>query len=190
MRPLGEVRDVDGRVLVVVAVVVLGGCRVAGEESAPGVPYGSSYWVQGDPGVTAAADRLDPLLRLEFADWYAGLVLEDETRTVVVYRKPNKALDERVRAEVKDVQVVLRDARMSLVEMQALSGRVMADIPYWNQQGVVIGSVGPASDGSGIDVMTVAGSTDNREELIKRYGTDAIKISAGTIYPADQPHPS
>lgn len=180
----------DGRVLVVVAVVVLGGCGVAGEESAPGVPYGSSYWVQGEPGVTAAADRLDPLLRLEFADWYAGLVLEDETRTVVVYRKPNKALDERVRAEVKDVRVVLRDARMSLVEMQALSDRVMADIPYWSLRGMVIGSVGPAPDGSGIDVMTVAGSTDNREELIKRYGTDAIKISAGTIYPADQPHPS
>lgn len=186
---MDEVRAMGVRLGAVTLVVagVLGGCGVAGEESVPGTPYGSSYWVQGEPGVKAAADRLDPLLRLEFADWYAGLVLEDETRTVVVYRKPNKVLDERVRAEVKDVQVVLRDARMSLVEMQALSDRVMADIPYWNQQGVVIGSVGPASDGSGIDVMTMKGSASEREKLVKRYGIDAIAISAGTIAPTGGP---
>lgn len=111
-----------------------------------------------------------------------GGVVGDETRTVVVYQK---ALDERVRAEVKDVHVVLRDARMSPGEMQALSDRVMADLAYWNQQGVVIGSVGPAPDGSGITVMILQGSTADRGLLVKRYGTDAIKISAGTIYPAD-----
>ena len=179
---------VGGWVGVVVAVVVLGGCgsEVAGEPPLVGVPYGSpSYWEQNDQGVTAAADRLEPLLRLQFADSYAGLVLEHEARTIIVYRKPDKALDERVRSEVKDVKVVLRDARMSLLEMQKLSDRVVTDIPYWSRQGITISSVGPAPDGSGIDVMTANGSTTDREQLIKRYRTDAIAISAGTIVPAD-----
>jgi hypothetical protein len=171
---------------VVAAVVVVSGCgRMDGEPPVVGMPYGaSSSWVQNDPAVTAAADRLEPILRLQFADSYAGLVLEHELRTVVVYRKPDKALDERVRIEVKDITVVLRDARMSLVEMQQLSDRVAADIPYWSLQGMVIGSVGPAPDGSGITVMTIDGSTSDRDKLVKRYGTDAIAITAGTIVPA------
>jgi hypothetical protein len=143
--------------------------------------------VQNEPAVTAAGDRLEPILRLQFADSYAGLVLEHETRTVIVYRKPDGALDERARAEAKDVNVVLRNARMSLVEMQLLSDRVVADLVYWGRRGIVIGSVGPMPDGSGISVMTTNGSASDRENLMKRYATDAITISAGTIVPADLP---
>jgi hypothetical protein len=78
---------------------------------------------------------------------------------------------------------------MSLAEMQELSDRVVADIPYWSLQGVTISSVGPAFDGSGIDVMTANGSPSDHEKLIKRYRTDAIAISAGTIVPADGAQP-
>ena len=172
---------------VVVVVGVLAGCGVsaAGGEPLPGIPYGSPTWsVQNDPAVTAAGDRLEPVLRLQFADSYAGLVLEHETRTVVVYRKPDAALDERVRGEAKDVNVVLRNARMTLVEMQALSDRVVADIAYWARRDIVIGSVGPMPDGSGVAVMTTNGSASDRANLMKRYATDAIVISAGTIVPA------
>jgi hypothetical protein len=152
------------------------------------MPYGSPTWSgHNDAAVTAAADRLEAILRLRFAGSYAGLVLEHETRTVVVYRKPDGALDERVRAEAKDVNLVLRNARLSLVEMQALSDRVVADIPYWARRGIVIGSVGPMPDGSGISVMTTNGSASDRDNLMKRYATDAIAISAGTIVPADIP---
>jgi hypothetical protein len=137
--------------------------------------------------VTAAGDRLEPILRLQFADSYAGLVVEHEMRTVIIYRKPDRALDERAGAEAKDVTLVLRDARMTLVEMQLLSDRVVADIAYWARRSIVIGSVGPMPDGSGIGVMTTNGSASDRETLTKRYGTDAIAISAGTIVPADIP---
>ncbi|WP_328334575.1 hypothetical protein OHA70_19515 [Kribbella sp. NBC_00382] len=71
--------------------------------------------------------------------------------------------------------------RMTLVEMEALSARVTADIPYWARRGIVIGSVGPMPDGSGISVMTTDGSVSDRENLMKRYATDAIAISAGTV---------
>ncbi|MFI5709875.1 hypothetical protein [Kribbella sp. NPDC051620] len=175
---------------VVVAVGVLAGCggSSAEAEPPPGIPFGSPTWsVQNDPGLTTAADRLEPILRLQFTDSYAGLVIEHETRTLVVYRKPDATLDERVRAEANDVNVVLRNARLTLVEMQALSDRVVADIPYWARRGIVIGSVGPMPDGSGISVMTANGSTSDRESLARRYATDAIAISAGTIVPADIP---
>ncbi|MDX6279443.1 MAG: hypothetical protein QOH03_514 [Kribbellaceae bacterium] len=179
---------VRGWLGVVVAVGVLAGCGGVVAEPLPGVPYGSPTWsVENDPAVTAAGDRLEPVLRLQFADSYAGLVLEHETRTVIVYRKPDAALDERVRAEEKDVNVVLRNARMTLVEMQALSDRVVADLAYWARRGIVIGSVGPMPDGSGIAVMTANGSASDRGNLMKRYATDAIAISAGTVVPADLP---
>jgi hypothetical protein len=42
-------------------------------------------------------------------------------------------------------------------------------------------------DGSGIAVMTVNGSVSDRANLMKRYATDAIAISAGTIVLADLP---
>jgi hypothetical protein len=112
-------------------------------------------------------------------------VLEPET--LIVYRKPDSALDERVRDEAKGVNVVLRNARMTLVEMLALSGRVVDDIGYWGRRGIVIGSVGPMPDGSGVAVMTANGSASDRESLMKRYATDAIAISAGTIVPGDMP---
>ncbi|MDX6260855.1 MAG: hypothetical protein QOH84_2543, partial [Kribbellaceae bacterium] len=135
---------------VVVAVGLLAGCGGEPAESLPGVPYGSPTWsVQNDPAVTAAGDRLEPILRLQFADSYAGLVVEHEMRTVIIYRKPDRALDERARDEAKDVTLVLRDARMTLVEMQLLSDRVVADIAYWARRSIVIGSVGPMPDGSG-----------------------------------------
>jgi hypothetical protein len=120
--------------------------------------------------VTVSADRLDPLLRQDFASSFAGLVLDHDARTVVVYRKPDAALDASVRGEVTDVTVELRAARMSLREMEDLRDRVVADRAYWSQQGITISSVGPKPDGSGIEVMTSPGSSDDRKKLVKRYG--------------------
>jgi hypothetical protein len=131
--------------------------------------------------VTAAADRLDPLLRQDFAASYAGLVLDHDAHAVVVYRKPDTALDARVHSDVTDVTVELRDARMSLQEMEDLRDRVMADSAYWSQQGIKISSVGPKPDGSGIEVMTSPGSSGDRKKLAKRYGTDGITVTHGSI---------
>ncbi|GAA3590757.1 hypothetical protein [Kribbella ginsengisoli] len=173
-----------GVVVAVGALVGCGGSHAEGET--PGIPYGSPTWpMRNDPGLTVVADRLEPVLRLRFADSYAGLVLEHETGTLIVYRKPDAALDERVRAEATNINLVLRNARMTLVEMRSLSDRVTADLAYWARRGIVIGSVGPMPDGSGIAVMTTNGSATDHENLTKRYGTDAIVISAGTIVPAD-----
>lgn len=63
----------------------------------------------------------------------------------------------------------------------------MADIAYLARRGIMIGSVGPMPDGSGIAVLTTDGSTSDRDKLMKRYATDAIAVSAGTIVPAGIP---
>jgi hypothetical protein len=174
-----------GVVCVVILAVVMG----CGEEASgadpklPGVPYGSPApsGQQNDPAVSASADQLDSLLRRDFAASYAGLVLNHDEHTLVVYRKPDARLDARARSAVTDVIVELRDARMSLREMEGLRDRVMADRDYWSQQGVSVSSAGPKPDGSGVEVMTSTGSSGDRKKLTKRYGVDAITVTKGSL---------
>ena len=170
--------------VVVLAVVTGCGDDTSGADpKLPGVPYGSPApsGRENDPAVSAAADRLDPLLRRDFAASYAGLVLNHDEHTVVVYRKPDAALDARVRSEVADVTVELRDARMSLREMEHLRDRVMTDRSYWSQRGIAISSAAPKPDGSGLEVMTVTGSSGDRKKLTERYGTDDITVTKGSL---------
>lgn len=179
-----RLRQFAAVICVVLAVVTGCGEETSGDGSKlPGVPYGSpaSSGQQNDPAVSAAADRLDPLLRRAFAASYAGLVLNHDDHTVVVYRKPDAALDASVRNEVTDVSVELRDARLSLQEMEDLRDRVMADRAYWSQRGISISSAGPKADGSGIEVMTPTGGSGDRKKLTKRYGTDAITVTKGSL---------
>lgn len=172
----------------VVLVTLVGGC--GGETPGvvpplPGVPYGSPVppGQQNDPRVSAAAERVDPMLRRDFAATYGGLVLNHDAHTLVVYRKPDLALDARVHSQVKDVAVELRDARLSLREMRDLVSRVLADSSYWSQRGLMINGAGPKPDGSGIEVMTSTGASGEREELAERYGTDAITVTKMEFIP-------
>jgi hypothetical protein len=161
------------KVLVVLLMLVLVGC---GNE----VPYGSPVPSGGDPDVSAAADRLNPMLELDFASSFAGLVVDHDKRIVYVYRKPDRKLDDRVRSAVTGVKVVLRDAKMSLRDAGDLRDRVMADANFWAQRGLRINGAGPKPDGSGVEVMTENGSSSDRKKLVKHYGTDAITVTKGS----------
>ncbi|WP_131518353.1 hypothetical protein [Kribbella capetownensis] len=129
--------------------------------------------------MTAAADVLNPLLLRDFAESFAGLVLDHDKRVVIVYRKPDAALDARVREKVKGVTVQLRDARMSQREMADLRDRVIADTGYWSEHGVSINGAGPKPDGSGVEVMTTSGSTSDQKQLRAHYRTNAILVTQG-----------
>jgi hypothetical protein len=59
--------------------------------------------------------------------------------------------------------------------------RVLADQASWNEQGIAISSVGPKPDGSGIEVMTTPGGSGDQKKLRKRYGTDAITVTKGSL---------
>lgn len=187
-------------VVVVVAVVGVGAVAACGNEApsgSPGAPYGSPMPSgspvphespapsappvpsSNDPAVTAAADVLNPLLLRDFAASFAGLVLDHDQRIVIVYRKPDAALDARVREKVKGVTVELRDARMSQREMADLRDRVMADSGYWGERGVSVNGAGPKPDGSGVEVMTTSGSPSDQGKLRAHYRTDAILVTQG-----------
>ncbi|MFI6827697.1 hypothetical protein ACIBG5_11400 [Kribbella sp. NPDC050241] len=172
-----------GSVAVVVAAVVgagvVAGCGDEAAGGLPGIPYGSPVPSGNDPAVTAAADLLNPLLLQDFAASFAGLVLDHDKRVVIVYRKPDAALDVRVREKVKGVTVELRDARMSQREMADLRDRVIGDIGYWGERGVSVNSAGPKPDGSGVEVMTTSGNSSDQKKLRAHYRTDAILVTQG-----------
>ncbi|MFG1626900.1 hypothetical protein [Kribbella sp. NPDC049227] len=172
-----------GSVAVVVAAVVgagvVAGCGDEAAGGLPAIPYASPVPSGNDPAVMAAAEVLNPLLLQDFAASFAGLVLDHDKRVVIVYRKPDAALDARVREKVKGVTVELRDARMSQREMADLRDRVIGDIGYWGERGVAVNGAGPKPDGSGVEVMTTSGDSSDQEKLRAHYRTDAILVTQG-----------
>jgi hypothetical protein len=109
-----------------------------------------------DPALTRAADVVQPLLEKEFASTYAGLEMRGEVPMMVVYRKPDPALDAEVRKAAPDVRIEFRDARHTRAEMAEYVRRVMDDGEYWKGRGIRIAQAGPAVDGSGVEVGVVA----------------------------------
>ena len=132
-----------------------------------------------DPALSAAADTVDRIVQASYRDWYAGTVLDHGGSTMTVYRKPGSDLDAAVRRAVPGVAVVFRDAKLSRTEMQALVDRIMADTGYWRDRGVTVNGSGPLEDGSGVSVMTEAGSAREAAELTRHYGQTVV-VSAGS----------
>ena len=99
-----------------------------------------------------AAAVVQPLLESEFADAFAGLEVRDDR--LLVYRKPDRALDDEVRARAPGVRIDLHDARYSRAEMLAAAARVMDDREHWRDRGADLNVAGPKTDGSGVEVGT------------------------------------
>jgi len=131
---------------VLLAACLLAACASPSPSPYPGEPAGPS--TSNDPALAAAAEAIEPILRTSFPDSYVGLVLDHGHRTLIVYRRPNPALDAVARRHATAVQVVIRDAKYSLRQMQDLAERVMNDAGYWRGRRIVIngaGRTGPAS---------------------------------------------
>jgi hypothetical protein len=95
-------------------------CRIeAGGGPAPGQPSDPSP--VNDPALLAAADRVRPMLQTTFSATFAGLQLDQPSHTMVIYRKPDPRLEAAVASEHLGVNIAYRDARFSLVEMNALT---------------------------------------------------------------------
>ena len=74
----------------------------------------------------------------EFADTYAGLVIDPENNRVLVYRVPGHAaaFDEAVRS-FSDARVHLMDARHAHAELEDLKGKIGQDVRIrWSTLGV------------------------------------------------------
>ncbi|MFK3981918.1 hypothetical protein ACI2K4_16270 [Micromonospora sp. NPDC050397] len=156
---------------VVLALASTGCAGQAGDGNSPGVreEVMTSTSAQNDPALDQAANDVDGLLKSKYAQWYAGKVLENPGRTMVIYRKPGSDLDQAVRGLVSGVQVRFVDALLSEREMLALTERVMADATYWREQGVSVTGAGPLPDGSAVRVMTATGASEEGDRLSRHY---------------------
>ncbi|MEU4744896.1 hypothetical protein AB0G02_31150 [Actinosynnema sp. NPDC023658] len=166
--------------------VVLLGCALAGcaDAGTPPAAPSSAVTPTDAPGASEAADRLDPALEQAYPDTYSGLSLEGDV--LVVHRVPDQALDAEARRLAGSVPVEFRDARFSLTTLRETTEQVTADLDYWRERDVRIGTVGPRPDGNGVLVTTLAGEKD-LPALTARYG-DVITVEQGTPpVPATQP---
>jgi hypothetical protein len=122
-----------------------------------------------DEQVEALVQKVTRAGEARFAAVYAGLELTQEQVGLVVYRAPSAEFDAYLRAEAGSQCVVVRDAAHSQAELRALVDRITDDFAYWRERGIVINTVGPHNDGSGIEVGT-QNVTAAQVELPKRYG--------------------
>jgi hypothetical protein len=142
--------------------------------------------------LSADAKAVQPNLRSFFSHSYAGLDVDDDR--LVIYRKPDAALDAFVRERVKDVDVEFRDAPYSLDELEALVKRVRDDWHYWSGRQVAMKIVTPRIDGTGVNAVVATddlGAT--QEEFRQRYGDEPVFVSLPArtgIVPAGWPAPA
>ncbi|MCZ4507381.1 hypothetical protein O3Q52_03995 [Streptomyces sp. ActVer] len=110
---------------------------------------------------------------------------------MTVYRKPGSDLDAAVRSRVSGLKLVFKDAALSEKAMLALVQEIMADTKYWRERDIVITGGGPLSDGSGVEMMTQAGTDAEATRLSKHYDS-RVAVERGTAVggPAEEFTPS
>lgn len=129
-----------------------------------------------DPALQHAAYTVEPMLETSFPDTYAGLQLDHQQHVMIIYRRPDPALDTAVRARVPQVSVAFQDARFSLAQLLQLRDQIVADMAYWSGRGVSIQTVGAIVDGSGVRVGTVQGAPEEAALLLQRYGAETVTV--------------
>lgn len=159
--------------LLIAAVLAVVSCGQNRTES--GNPPATSV----DPALTAAAAAVQPLVQSSFAGTFAGLELRHDVPMLVIYRKPDPRLDEEVTKAAPGVRVEFRDAKYTLAEMTAAGSRVMDDRGYWKERGTTVSAVGPAVDGSGVEVTTATEASGFADALRERYPDMSFSVRKG-----------
>jgi hypothetical protein len=111
----------------------------------------------------------------------AGVTIDVDAGVVDLYRKnPRKALD--LTGAPSNAKVVVHAAKFSRKELIAAAEQVTRDAQALGQEQVTVESVGPAVDGSGIQVSVLsndAGDLARASELLKsRYGAVVADVNA------------
>jgi hypothetical protein len=178
-----------------------------GEWSTPGCETSAG----GLPELWAVIARIQEAGRARFGATFAGVELDEPGVRAIVYRVPAEApsagagpagagsagagsgpaaagggpadVDEMVREAAAGVCVVVRDAPHGADELAALHRRIDADLPFWQEHGLRITTVGARHDGTGVEVGT-QDPARARTELPARYGADApiIVVESGPVF--------
>jgi hypothetical protein len=136
------------------------------------------------PGLAAAMERIDRGGRDTYAGRYSGMEIDHLRVRAVVYRVPSAGFDDFVRSTAEDSCILVRDSAHAIAELDEWHDRVLADLHYWDGQGVRIGTVGSRHDGAGVEV----GTRDidlARQMLPARYGAAAplVFVEEGPVTP-------
>jgi hypothetical protein len=194
-----------GPLLVLGALLMIGGCGDADDQPAADQPGLTGGWATAGCGVARLPEhvtvagvrmpatpakldsviaRIDEAGRRDFATSFAGLEVDQDEVRAIVYRIPSASFDEFIRRSAEDVCLVVRDARHSAADLAVWHQRVLADLPYWTDQGIRIVTIGARHDGTGVEIGTrdVARA---RVELPARYGDRAplIFLEEGPVHP-------
>ncbi|WP_367138258.1 hypothetical protein [Saccharothrix sp. HUAS TT1] len=160
-------------------VVASCGARTATGPGDPAATTTATSTPVGAPALDTAAALVQPVLEERFADSFAGLEVRHDEPALVVHRRPDPRLDAEVTRLAPHVQVIFRDAEHTLVEMVAAVRRIEADEAHWRDLGVRIVTMGPAVDGSGVEVRTTSDPAGVRERLEARYPGMSFTVDAG-----------
>jgi hypothetical protein len=111
----------------------------------------------------------------------AGVTIDVDAGVVHLYRKnPRKALD--LAGAPNNAKIEVHAAKFSRKELIDAAEQVTRDAQALGQQQVTVESVGPAVDGSGIQVAVLSndsGDLDRASQLLKsRYGTIVGSVNA------------
>ena len=111
----------------------------------------------------------------------AGVSIDADAGTVNLYRT-DKGKSLNLGSKPDGVKIVVHTAKFSRQDMNDAAGRVKRDAKLLGEQHVAVAAVGPALDGSGIDVSVVApqaGQLAQATELLKgRYGDIVADVKA------------
>lgn len=140
------------------------------------------------PRLEAVMGRIEQAGRGAFADSFAGVEVDQEKVRAIVFRVPSAAFDDFIRTSAEDACVVVRDAEHSTKDLTVWHDRVLADLPYWSEQGVRIVSIGAQHDGRGVEIG-VRDVGEARRQLLSRYGAKAplIFVEADPVRPLPAP---
>ncbi len=198
-----------GPLLLLGALLVIGGCGDADDQPVADQPGVTGGWTTAGCGVArlpeqvtiagvtmpatpakldAVMARIDEAGRRDFPGSFAGLEVDQHDVRAIVYRVPSAGFDEFIRRSAEDVCIVVRDALNSAAELAYWHDRVLADLPYWTDQGIRIVTIGARHDGTGVEIGT-RDVAKARMELPARYGDRAplIFVEEGPVRPLTKP---
>jgi hypothetical protein len=134
--------------------------------------------------LSAAVQAVDPKLRSFYAHSYAGLEVQDDR--LIIYRKPDAALDTAVREQLDDdddvdVDAEFRDAPYALDTLQPLADRVNGDRHHWITRDFPVTLAVPRADGRGVNVFVATKDfAAARAEFRQEYGDEPIVVDRPT----------
>lgn len=127
-------------------------------------------------------------LSSQYKATYHHVAVDDAKRMVVVYRKPDPALDRvaTALASAEGVTVTFVDTRFTAVDTDAAVARVNADIGYWHARGIELTGTS-SSDGT---TSAAAASTSDTDPAAvtrlfdQRYGAGVVAVEKDGFQPS------